>query len=201
MQQQIIKVNINEIKSNPRNPRKVKEHEYTKLLKSIKEFPEMISLRPLVIDENNIILGGNQRYKALKELGYKEVNVIYASELTDKQKEKFVLLDNWNAGDWDKELLNEYYDKEFLMENGFNDYEMIGIFGDNILENKFTKTLEGSNYNDQNINIDDFIKQNIFFFNELLIEFEDDEVKTKIRNIQNIEGFKKDLINLIKKYG
>lgn len=70
------KISINKVKRNKDNPRIIRDEKYKKLLKSIKDFPEMLEKRPLIVDEDFIVLGGNMRLKALKELGYKEVNVI-----------------------------------------------------------------------------------------------------------------------------
>ena len=95
MQSEII--DINKIKKNPDNPRLIKDSQYQTLIRSIKEFPEMLKLRPLVLDESNIILGGNMRYEACRELGIKEIPVIYAKGLTDKQKKEFIIKDKNNS--------------------------------------------------------------------------------------------------------
>jgi len=100
---------INEIKPNPNNPRLCRDHKFKLLVKSIKEFPEMLGLRPIVIDENNMILGGNQRYRACVEAGLTEVPVIHANNLTEEQKKQFIVRDNVSTGDWDFDLLaNEW---------------------------------------------------------------------------------------------
>ena len=111
---------LSEINPNPNNPRLVKDDRFKKLVASIEAFPEMMELRPMIIDENNVILGGNMRYKALKELKRKEIPdnwVKRADELTEDQKKEFVIKDNvgfgehdWDklANEWDVELLNEW---------------------------------------------------------------------------------------------
>lgn len=111
---------LKDIKPNPNNPRLVKDDRFKKLVASIEQFPEMMELRPMVIDENNVILGGNMRYKALKELKRTEMPdswVKLADELTDDQKRQFIIKDNvgfgehdWDilANEWDSELLNEW---------------------------------------------------------------------------------------------
>ena len=88
------KIKIHKIKSNPNNPRLIKDVRFKKLVKSIKDFPEMLKLRPIVVDEKNIILGGNMRHKACIEAGLKEIYVIQADELTEEQKkmQKFPML-------------------------------------------------------------------------------------------------------------
>ena len=100
---------IKDIKPNPDNPRVIRDEKFTKLKNSIQEFPEMLKLRPIVVDENDVILGGNQRYRALQELKHKEVWTIKASELTEAQKREFIIKDNVGYGehDWDV-LANEW---------------------------------------------------------------------------------------------
>lgn len=103
------KIKINKIKSNRSNPRFIGKDKFKKLVKSLKEFPEMLKLRPIVVDNDNIILGGNMRYKAAVELGMKEIWVLQADDLTEKQKQEFVIKDNIGFGEWEYELLaNEW---------------------------------------------------------------------------------------------
>jgi len=199
----IEKARIEDVKSNPNNPRVIKDDKYKKLVKSIKEFPEMLEIRPIVVDEDGIVLGGNMRLKACKEAGLKEVHIIKASELTEEQKKEFILKDNQSFGEWDAKLLSEW-DKELLLDSGFEKYDLIDIFGTNEMVAGMTKELEGSNFNKDVVDVDDYIKQNILFFNELMIEFEDDEIKSAIRNIKDIstqEQFIEDIKKVIKQYG
>ena len=100
---------IRDIKPNPDNPRVIRDEKFTKLKNSIQEFPEMLKLRPIVVDENDVILGGNQRYRALQELKHKQVWTIKASELTEAQKREFIIKDNVGFGEnnWDV-LANEW---------------------------------------------------------------------------------------------
>ena len=199
----IEKAKIEDVKSNPNNPRVIKDDKYKKLVKSIKEFPEMLEIRPIVVDEDGIVLGGNMRLKACKEAGLKEVHIIKASELTEDQKKEFVLKDNQSFGEWDAKLLSEW-DKELLLDSGFEQYDLIDIFGTNEMVAGMSKELEGSNFNKDVVNVDDYIKQNILFFNELMIEFEDDDIKKAIRNIKDIstqEQFVEDIKKVIKQYG
>ena len=103
------KIKINKIKENTSNPRFIGKDKFKKLVKSLKEFPEMLKLRPIVVDDNNIILGGNMRYKAAVELGMKEVWLLQPDDLTEKQKQEFIVKDNVNFGDWDWDILgNEW---------------------------------------------------------------------------------------------
>ena len=102
-------VPINSIRNNPINPRLVNTAKFEKLKKSIQEFPQMLELRPIVINEDGVILGGNMRYKALVELGYEEVPVIVASYITKEQENEFIIKDNLGFGDWDWDILaNEW---------------------------------------------------------------------------------------------
>lgn len=114
------KIKISEIKSNPNNPRIIKDHKFRKLVKSINEFPEMLKLRPIVVDENNIILGGNMRYKACIEVGLKEIYIIQADNLTEDQKKEFIIKDNSGFGDWDWDVIANEWDLKKLDEWGVN---------------------------------------------------------------------------------
>lgn len=98
---------INEIKLNPNNPRIIKDDKFTKLVQSIKDFPEMLDIRPIVVNQDMIILGGNMRFKACKEAGLKEVPVI-VTDLTEEQQKEFLIKDNVSGGEWDWDLLNEW---------------------------------------------------------------------------------------------
>jgi len=103
------KIKISKIKPNTSNPRFIGKNKFKKLVKSLKEFPEMLKLRPIVVDNKNIILGGNMRYKAAVELGMKEIWVLQADDLSEKQKQEFVIKDNVGFGEWEYELLaNEW---------------------------------------------------------------------------------------------
>jgi ParB-like chromosome segregation protein Spo0J len=112
------KLKIEELKTNPNNPRIISDDKFKKLVKSIKEFPEMLELRPIVINEDNVVLGGNMRLKALKEAGIKEVPVIKASDLTEEQQNEFIIKDNVGYGDWDWSVLEKQYDDSTLLDWG-----------------------------------------------------------------------------------
>lgn len=114
-------VKLSEIHINPRNPRFITKEMFEKLMNSIREFPRMMELNPLVINEENVIQGGNMRYRALKKLGYKEIPdewVKQGKDLTPEQWRKFVVLDNVSFGDWDMDLLSEAYDLQELQDMG-----------------------------------------------------------------------------------
>jgi hypothetical protein len=111
---------INLIKPNPNNPRVIKDDKFKKLVQSIKDFPQMLELRPIVIDENNIVLGGNMRLKACQELGLKDVPTIYAKDLTEEQKKEFIIKDNVGFGEWNWDDLANDWDEELLVEWGLD---------------------------------------------------------------------------------
>jgi len=114
------KVKISDVKTNPKNPRLIKDEKFRKLVKSIIEFPQMLELRPIVVDENNIVLGGNMRLKALKEAGFKEVTIVRANGLTEQQKDEFIVKDNVGFGEWDWDMLANEWDADKLDEWGLD---------------------------------------------------------------------------------
>jgi DNA modification methylase len=111
---------ITDIKPNPENPRIIKDHKFKQLVDSIKSFPQMLELRPIVIDENNIVLGGNMRLKACTEAGLTDVPVIYAKDLTEEQKKEFIIKDNVGYGEWDWDDLANNWDEQLLTEWGLD---------------------------------------------------------------------------------
>jgi len=117
---QVNKVKITEVKNNPKNPRLIKDDKFKKLVKSIQEFPQMLELRPIVVDENNIVLGGNMRLKACKEAGLKEVYIVKAEGLTELQKDEFIVKDNVGFGEWDWDMLANEWDAESLNDWGLD---------------------------------------------------------------------------------
>ena len=117
---QIQTLQISNIKLNSNNPRIVNKAKFEKLKQSIKELPEMLQLRPLILNEDNVILVGNMRYKALVELGYTEVPVIRAESLTERQAQEFLIKDNLSYGDWDFDILANEWDSVDLEEWGLD---------------------------------------------------------------------------------
>lgn len=105
---------LSDIKPNPNNPRLIKDDKFKKLCQSIKDFPEMLELRPIVVNKDMIILGGNMRYKAAKEIGLKQIPVKIADNLTPEQEREFLIKDNTSGGDWDWEVLANEWDSEEL---------------------------------------------------------------------------------------
>tara|TARA_R110002126_G_scaffold9740_4_gene43457 strand:+ start:587 stop:1132 length:546 start_codon:yes stop_codon:yes gene_type:complete len=114
------KIKIEKITQNAKNPRIINETKFKKLVKSIKEFPEMLSLRPIVVDENLVVLGGNMRLRACKEAGLKEVWINKALGFTQEQKDEFIVKDNVGFGEWDWSMLGNEWDNIKLGEWGMD---------------------------------------------------------------------------------
>ncbi|QDP49296.1 MAG: hypothetical protein Unbinned3065contig1007_10 [Prokaryotic dsDNA virus sp.] len=114
------KIKLYKIKGNPKNPRIIKDDKFKKLVKSIKEFPEMLEKRPIVVDENLMVLGGNMRLRASKDAGLKEVWIDIAEGWTQEQKDEFVVKDNVNFGEWEWDILANEWDSVQLAEWGLD---------------------------------------------------------------------------------
>ncbi len=114
---------ITDIKINPKNPRIIKDDRFKKLVKSIEEFPKMMKLRPIVVDGEGVVLGGNMRLKALQYLKFKEIPdewVKRADELTEDEKKRFIIEDNVGFGDWDFDALANEWDAQLLEDWGLD---------------------------------------------------------------------------------
>ena len=114
------KVSIKEVRPNKANPRIIKDNKFHKLVKSIKEFPEMLEKRPIVVDENNIVLGGNMRLKASLDAGLKEVWIDTAEGWTEEQKNEFIIKDNVNFGEWEWDMLSNEWNSAELEDWGLD---------------------------------------------------------------------------------
>lgn len=132
------KISISKVKGNPNNPRIIKNNKFKKLVKSIKEFPEMLKLRPIVVDEDMMVLGGNMRLKASIEAGLKEVWIDKAEGLSEEQKQEFVIKDNLSFGEWDWDLIaNDWTD--LPLETWSMDLPLFK-------ENAYTKNIKSPEY-------------------------------------------------------
>ena len=134
---------ISKIKLNPNNPRLIKDDKFTKLVQSIKDFPEMLNIRPIVVNDDMIILGGNMRFKACKEAGLKEVPIIKASGLSAEKQREFLIKDNVSGGEWDWDMLANEWDEIELGDWGLD------------IQNFNTSNVDYSDKNEE-INVDDF---------------------------------------------
>jgi hypothetical protein len=163
-------VKLYKIKGNPKNPRLIKDDKFKKLVKSIKEFPEMLKLRPIVVDEDLMVLGGNMRLKASKDAGLKEVWIDIAEGLTDDQKDEFIIKDNVNFGEWEWDMLANDWDSVKLNEFGLdvwkNEDDVFGEENFDESDNSFTNnevvvTLRMPKYEYENVSqdIENFTKK------------------------------------------
>lgn len=113
-------VKIHEVRENSRNPRVLKDNNFKRLVKSIKELPKMLELRPIVVDEDMVVLGGNMRLKACIEAKMTEIPIIRANELTKEEQKQFIVKDNAHFGEWDFDMLANEFDYDFLIENNID---------------------------------------------------------------------------------
>jgi hypothetical protein len=113
-------VKINDIKPNQTNPRVIKDGKFKQLVQSIKDFPEMLKLRPIVVNKDMVVLGGNMRLKACKEAGLTNLPIIVASEFTEAQQREFTIKDNVGYGEWDWEELANNWETSDLKEWGLD---------------------------------------------------------------------------------
>lgn len=127
----IKKVKIGEVKANPNNPRIIKDEKFKKLVKSIQDFPDMLNVRPIVVNKDMIVLGGNMRLKAIKEAGYKDIAVEIVDWTEDQQKE-FIVKDNASFGEWNWDDLANNWDEEQLVEWGVDTW--VSKSNDDLLE-------------------------------------------------------------------
>ena len=125
----IKKVKITEVIANPNNPRLIKDDKFKKLVKSIQEFPDMLNVRPIVVNKDMVVLGGNMRLKAIKEAGIKEINVDIV-DWNEQQQKEFIVKDNVGYGEWDWDDLANNWDSEELTDWGLD----IPNFDSNVLE-------------------------------------------------------------------
>jgi hypothetical protein len=175
-------VKISEIKPNPNNPRLIKDEKFAKLVNSIKGFPEMLEIRPIVVNSDMIVLGGNMRLKACKEAGLKEIPIIFADDLTEEQQREFIIKDNVGFGEWDWEMIANEWDADQIQDWGLelpvNTKSIDSDLDSEILENEQSvQLLPGKEY--------------------LLIVFESDDDFEKAKMDLNLKmvrrgGYKKD---------
>ena len=114
------KISIRKVKSNPQNPRIIKDYKFKKLVNSIQQFPKMLEIRPIVVNSDMIVLGGNMRLKASEEAGLKEVWVTQVDDLTPEQQQEFIIKDNSSFGEWDWDILANEWNVEDLKTWGLD---------------------------------------------------------------------------------
>lgn len=113
-------VKTTDIHANENNPRILKDDKFKKLVQSIKDFPEMLEIRPIVVNNDMMVLGGNMRLKAIQEIGLKEIPIIKAENLTEEQQREFLIKDNVGFGEWDWDLLANDWEMADLEDWGLD---------------------------------------------------------------------------------
>tara|TARA_R100000656_G_scaffold24078_1_gene21289 strand:+ start:2507 stop:3088 length:582 start_codon:yes stop_codon:yes gene_type:complete len=173
-----IKAKISDLKVNADNPRYIKDEKFNQLVKSIKELPQMLEIRPIVVNDDMIVLGGNMRLRACQKAGLKEVPIIKASDLTPAQQQEFIIKDNVGFGSWDWDVLANEWDTELLNEWGLdvwrpdqnisneNDYTINGL--DEKLDRFLDAKIKNITIPFENIEYDEVIRR----LEELLIKYE-----------------------------
>ena len=136
---------IGTIIPNPTNPRIIKDDKFKKLVKSIQEFPEMLELRPIVVDSNMVVLGGNMRLKACIAAGLKEIPILIADQLSEEQKAEFIIKDNVGFGDWDWDVLANEWPVDKLEEWGLDVPSLDEFTGVEEQEIEFSEYLDEAN--------------------------------------------------------
>ena len=173
-------VKISKVKPNETNPRFIKDNKFKKLVKSIKEFPEMLKLRPIVVNKDMVVLGGNMRLKACKEAGLKDVWILKADNLTEEQQKEFIVKDNVGFGEWDWDILANDWDIKELEDWGLDGFP----FDIEEKDEVYTKNIEAPTYEPKNEKpkADELFNEN--------------KVKELIKNIglSNIEKKEKDFL-------
>ena len=123
-----------QIKLNPNNPRLIKDDKYKKLVQSIKDFPEMLHIRPIVVNDEMIVLGGNMRLRACIEAGMTEIPTIKASSFTEEQQKEFLIKDNVGFGEWDWDVVANDFEGEQLIEWGLDVWKSSDVNLDDFFE-------------------------------------------------------------------
>ena len=118
----IFEVDIKKVIPNKENPRIIKDLKFEKLVNSIKEFPQMLKLRPIVVNDEMVVLGGNMRLKACQEAGLQKVHIIKANDLSEDQQKEFIIKDNVGFGEWDWDILANEWDAEKLEDWGLDGF-------------------------------------------------------------------------------
>lgn len=179
----IEKVKINELKNNPNNPRVIMDDQFKKLVKSIQDFPEMLDIRPIVVDDNMMVLGGNMRLKACDNAGLTEVSIIKASNLTEEQKKEFIIKDNVGYGEWDWGMLQTEWEVDLL-----EDWGITGLVSSSLLD-----TVNSGDENSEWIGMPEFNKPDKEI--KLIITFENESDRDEFCKIGSYKPSKGSLIS------
>ena len=166
------RIATNKLRTNPNNPRTIRKDQLEKLVKSLREFPEMLEARPIVVDPDYVVLGGNMRLKAAQEAGLKEVPVYVASWEEAKHKE-FIIKDNLSFGEWDWDMLANEWDAEELDEWGLDTWQ---------------PDLEGDDLGDE-FSLPDGEKEPFQSLTFTLADGQAEYVRTALANVKQLEEF------------
>ena len=169
-----VMIAVSKLTVNPNNPRLIKDDKFKKLVQSVKDFPEMLNLRPIVVNADMVILGGNMRFRACMEAGLTEVPVIVADNLTEEQQKEFLIKDNVSGGEWDWDILSNEWDEKQLTEWGLDVWN--------------TKS---------DINLDDFFENNEEtkeIKNKIILEYTDEEFELVNEAFKKHTGSKEQII-------
>ena len=183
----IKQIDINLILSNPDNPRVIKDEKFKQLVKSLKGFPEMLKIRPIVVDESMMILGGNMRLNACKEVGMKKVWINIVEDWTDRQKKEFIIKDNVGFGEWYWDVLANDWEAQDLSDWGLDVWNVDNDLFD-VEENNEDKSPSGS---DDNYSVFELImehKNKLLLFsvlNDVKKEFNFDKIEQSLIHIIN----------------
>lgn len=169
----IKKVNISEVKKNPDNPRLIKDYKYQKLVRSLKDFPKMLELRPIVVNKDMVILGGNMRYRASIDAGLKEVWIKIA-ELTPEQEKEFIIKDNSSFGEWDWDTLANEWDIENLKDWGL---DLPSVYFDDDEEPKFDEE-------ELSQELDAYINANI---KQIVLHYNTEDYEAMMENLETLK--------------
>ena len=186
-------VKITQVRPNENNPRIIKDYKFKKLVTSIKEFPEMLKLRPIVVNNEMVVLGGNMRLKACKEAGLKEVWILKADELTEAQQREFIVKDNVGFGEWDWDVLANEWNTQQLGDWGMevwqggedvsntNDYSNLDVDSklDKFLDAKIknlTIPFESQEFDEVILKLEVYLeKYNLIDYKEMVYKIIEDE--------------------------
>ena len=168
-------VKISKVKGNPSNPRIIKNDKFKKLVTSIKEFPEMLKLRPIVVDEDMMVLGGNMRLRASKEAGLTEVWIDIAEGLTEEQKKEFIVKDNVGFGEWEWDILANEWDEVLLKDWGMDVWQPTDMNLENFFEDNDNEEIEKSS-------------------TKIVLEYTQEEYEIIIDKLAQLGGTKEDAI-------
>lgn len=165
-------IKLSDLKLTEGNPRLIKDEKFKKLVKSISEFPEMMPLRPIIVDEHMVVLGGNMRLRALNELKYKTIPSTWikvANGLTDEQKKEFIIKDNVGFGSWDFDVLANEWNEQLLIDWG------VDIWNPATDENISGLFTEGEQETELNTN-------------KIVLQFTDEEYSLVVEAFEKIGG-------------